>query len=175
MAYHIRDWGSIEGSGGPIPIGYRIGTGSILGMQPRFAEAVPQNDGASLVNNGYTVELAGGQYTRYFWLRNETATPTSFTLSGGLATWGSIFYIQDYGSIAGFGGPIPIAFTIQGGAGGQSPLAYVVEAFPQNDGASLVSTDRTVELAAGRYTHYFWLRNETGTPTSFTLTGGAPA
>ena len=83
-----------------------------------------------------------------------------------------MFNIPYYGTIAAFEGPIPIAFTIQGGTGGGSGHARFALGVPQNDGASLVTTDHTVELFAGRYTHYFWLRNETGTPTSFTLSGG---
>jgi len=79
------------------------------------------------------------------------------------------YHVPNWGSIAGFGGPIFVAYTLNGGTQNRAQFA---EAIPQSDGASLISTDHTVELAGGRFTYYFWVRNETGTPTSFTLSGG---
>lgn len=171
LSIYIRDYGSIAAFGGPIFVAYTTqgGTGGQSSIA-HFAEAVPQNDGASLVSTDHTVEFVGGRYTRYFWVRNETGTPTSFTLSGGLAT---SFYIRDYGTVAGFAGPMFVAYTIAGGTGYTSDLAYYAEAVPQNDGASLVNTDHTSERRAST-TNYFWLRNETGTVTAFTLSGGTP-
>lgn len=77
-----------------------------------------------------------------------------------------------YGTIVGFGGPMVVAFTIQGGTGSQSSVAQYAQAIPRSFGGSLVSTDHTVELAGGRYTHYFWVRNETAGNIYFSLRGG---
>jgi hypothetical protein len=65
-----------------------------------------------------------------------------------------------------------IAFTIQGETGSQSSVAQYAQAIPRSFGGSLVSTDHTVELAGGRYTHYFWVRNETAGNAAFPLHGG---
>jgi hypothetical protein len=81
------------------------------------------------------------------------------------------FYIENFGYITGFGGPMPVGFTIQGGTGGQSSSACFAEGIPLY-ATSLVSNDHTIELSGGTYTHYFWLRNETGTNTWFELSGG---
>jgi hypothetical protein len=79
------------------------------------------------------------------------------------------FYLRNYGTIAGFGGPIPVAFTIDGGTGSRAQFA---EAVPFESGSSLVSNNHTIERAGGRYTHYVWVRNETAVPNHFDLSGG---
>jgi len=83
MSYNVPNWGSIAGSQ-TIFVAYTLGGGQSAGAQ--WAQAIPQSDGASLVNTSHTVERAGGRVTYYFWVRNETGTPTSFTLSGGGTT-----------------------------------------------------------------------------------------
>lgn len=170
MAFNVRDWGSISGFAGPILVGYTLG--NPVTIVAYFAEAVPQNDGASLVSNSHALQLTEGRYTHYFWVRNETSTPTSFTLSGGQA-WVD-FYVRDFGSIDAFQGPIFVAFSLYGGrVFPDSSLATFAMAIPQNEGASLVSTDHTVEFGSdGKFTHYFCVRNETEVPTSFIISGG---
>jgi len=179
MAFHIANWGSIAGFEGPIPVSYWLSGDRLPNPMPLFAEAVPQSAGASLVNNGHTVELAGGQYTHYVWVRNETGTPTSYTLSGGRPSIG--FSVPNYGSIGPFEGPIFVSYTYRP-SGGSVPgpprgSVFFAIASPQAEGCSLVITDHTVEVSGGplpkrELTHYFWVRNETAVPTSFTLVGG---
>jgi hypothetical protein len=79
MSYYVPNWGSIAGNA-TIWTGYTINGGQNYGAQ--FAEAIPQND-TSLMSYNHTVELYQGRYTYYFWIRNETGNPTSWTLSGG--------------------------------------------------------------------------------------------
>jgi hypothetical protein len=77
------------------------------------------------------------------------------------------YNVANWGSIAG-NATIWTAYTL---GGGQNYGAQFAEAIPQND-TSLVSYGHTVELYQGRYTYYFWIRNETGNSTSWTLSGG---
>jgi hypothetical protein len=82
MAYHVRDWGSIAGLGGPIFVAYTLGGND----RAQWAEAIPQSPDASLVSTDHTVQRTANTVTFYFWVRNEVNTPTSFTLSGGGAS-----------------------------------------------------------------------------------------
>jgi hypothetical protein len=81
MAYTFPFWGFIAGDPTPIVVGYTIDGGQYRGAQ--WAQAIPQNDPVSLVSTDHTVERAGGRYTYYFWVRNETSIPTFFILTGG--------------------------------------------------------------------------------------------
>jgi len=81
------------------------------------------------------------------------------------------FNIRNFGFIVG-GETIPVGYTIQGGTGPESSKAQFAGAEPEEYRMSIVNTDHTVELVDGRYTHYFWARNESEWPGGFALSGG---
>jgi hypothetical protein len=84
MSYHVANWGSIAG-GATTFVAYTLAGGTENRAQ--FAEAIPQNANASIVSFNHTVQQAPqGRFTYFFWIREETGTPTSYTLSGGGCT-----------------------------------------------------------------------------------------
>jgi hypothetical protein len=84
MSYHVPNWGSIAG-GATTFVAYTLAGGTENRAQ--FAEAIPQNANASIVSFNHTVQQAPqGRFTYFFWIREETGTPTSYTLSGGGCT-----------------------------------------------------------------------------------------
>lgn len=80
------------------------------------------------------------------------------------------YRIDWFGHIAG-GARIVVAYTLQGGTDQGAQFAQAIP-MPGPYIYSLVSTEHTAELSNGKYTYYFWVRNERGFSTVFALAGG---